>query len=85
MSVRFAQGFAWVPRGPTLAREKVGCVSYSLRKERCHRTGQRFDSNRDRGGRGHWPYDCLNPCRRRRAGCRFRYREQRGRRNRCAD
>ena len=31
VNARFAQGFAWVAQGPTLARERVGCVSYSLR------------------------------------------------------
>ena len=32
VNARFAQGFAWVAQGPTLARERVGCVSYSLRQ-----------------------------------------------------
>ena len=31
VNARFAQGFAWVAQCPTLARERVGCESYSLR------------------------------------------------------
>lgn len=31
VNARFAQGFAWVARGPTLAPEKVGPQSHSLR------------------------------------------------------